>query len=49
MAPDSVPTMMSAQVHLATMIKVLMVAIEFGTEATQEIFVERVKSLRREL
>ena len=49
MAPGAVPTAMPAQVHFATLIEVLMTAIEFGMDSAPEICVERVRSLRREL
>ena len=49
MAPGAVPTAMPAQVHFATLIEVLMTAIEFGMDSALEICVERVRSLRREL
>ena len=49
MAPGAVPTAMSAQVHFATLIEVLVTAIEFGMDSAPEIYVERVRSLRREL
>ena len=45
----SLPTAMPAQVHFATLIEVLMAAIEFDMDSAPEICVERVKSLRREL
>ena len=48
-SPGAVPTAMPAQVHFATLIGVLMTAIEFGMDSAPEICVERVKSLRREL
>ena len=37
------------KVHFATLIEVLMMAIEFGMGLAPEICVERVRSLRREL
>ena len=37
------------KVHFATLIEVLMPAIEFGMDLAPEICVERVRSLRREL
>ena len=37
------------KVHVATLIEVLMTAIEFGMDSAPEICVERVRSLRREL
>ena len=37
------------EVHFATLIEVLMTAIEFGMDSALEICVERVRSLRREL
>ena len=49
MASGAVPTAMPAQVHFATLIEVLMAAIEFGMDLAPEICVERVRSLRREL
>ena len=49
MAPGAVPTAMPAQVHFATLIEVLMTAIEFGLDSPLEICAERVRSLRREL
>ena len=49
MAPGAVPTAMPAQVHFATLIEVLMTAIEFGMDPAPEICVECVRSLRREL
>ena len=49
MAPGAVSTAMPAQVHFATLIEVLMTAIEFGMDSAPEICVERVRSLRREL
>ena len=48
MAPGAVPTAMPAQVHIATLIEVLMTAIEFGMDSALDICVERVRSLRRE-
>ena len=49
MVPGAVPTAMPVQVHFATLIEVLMTAIEFGMDLASEICVERVRSLRREL
>ena len=49
MAPGAVPTAMPAQVHFATLIEVLMTAIDFGMDSAPDICVERVRSLRREL
>ena len=49
MAPGAVPTEIPAQVHFATLIEVLMTAIEFVMDSASEICVERVRSLRREL
>ena len=49
MAPGAALTAMSAQVHFATLIEVLMTAIESGMDSAPEIWVERVRSLRREL
>ena len=40
---------MNVKVHFATLIEVLMTAIEFGMDLAPEICVERVMSLRREL
>ena len=40
---------MNVKVHVATLIKVLMTAIEFGMDSASEICVERVKNLRRKL
>ena len=40
---------MNVKVHVATLIEVLMTAIEFGMDSAPEICVERVRSLRREL
>ena len=40
---------MNVKVHFATLIEVLMTAIEFGMDSAPEICVERVRSLRREL
>ena len=48
-APGAVPTAMPAQAHFATLIEVLMTAIEVGMDSAAEICVERVRSLRREL
>ena len=39
----------NVKVHFATLIEVLMTAIEFGMDSAPEICVERVRSLRREL
>ena len=39
----------NVKVHLATLIEVLMTAIEFGVDSAPGICVERVRSLRREL
>ena len=39
----------NVKVHFATLIKVLMTAIEFGVDSAPEICGERVRSLRREL
>ena len=36
------------EVHFATLIEVLMTAIDFGMDSAPEIYVERVRSLRRE-
>ena len=40
---------MNVKVHFATLIEVLMTAIEFGMDSAPEICEERVSSLRREL
>ena len=40
---------MNVKVHFATLIEVLMTAIEFGMDSAPEICVERARSLRREL
>ena len=40
---------MNVKVHFATLIEVLMTAIEVGMDSAPEICVERVRSLRREL
>ena len=40
---------MNVKVHFATLIEVLMTAIEFGMDSAPEICVERVRSLQREL
>ena len=37
------------KVHFATLIEVLMTAIEFGMDLALEICVERIRNLRREL
>ena len=49
MVLGAVPTALPAQVHFATLMEVLMTAIEFGMDSTPEICVERVRSLRRVL
>ena len=40
---------MNVKIHFATLIEVLMTAIEFGMDSAPEICVERVRNLRREL
>ena len=40
---------MNVKVHYATLIEVLMMAIEFGMDSAPKICVECVRSLRREL
>ena len=40
---------MNVKVYFATLIEVLMTAIEFGMDSAPEICEERVRTLRREL
>ncbi|CAN0249484.1 unnamed protein product, partial [Scytosiphon promiscuus] len=49
MPPGAIPPSIPAQVHLATMVEVLIRAISFGMEAAPEICTDRVNSLRLEM